>query len=211
MTGHASPVTCPSVAQPASVSPDIVGMRRQPRGSKSCAEPSLISSRLSDTPCTSDSNAAERRAKQKRYFHGGAPGRRKGERVVSPDESGQQSARLNLDPSDRSHIRTDRVFISEHRGDAKFFARTIPGGGAVYEVVPEGEVEPDPDCDGHACGWWQAPAAIVRRVLEERVKSATRDKIEVEQHTREQTLIRRVASRSAESTDNGEDAGRRLR
>lgn len=157
-------------------------------------------------PFMTDSGSAERKAKQRRYFHGGAPGRRKGERVVPPGESGEQSARANLDPSERAHIRTDRVFISEHRWDAKFFARTIPGGGSVYEVVPEGEVEPDPDCDGHACGWWQAPAAIVRRILEERVKPATPEQIAIEQERLVQALNRRIASQQIARVADGSDA-----
>jgi len=153
-----------------------------------------------------DSGSAERRARPPRYFHGGAPGRRKGQRLLPPDESQERSARSNLDPSERGHIRTDRVFLSEHRGDAKFFARTIPGGGSVYEVLPEGEVEPDPDCDGHACGWWQAPAAIVRRVLEERVKPATPQQIEIEQERLVQALNQRIASQQIARVNDGSDA-----
>jgi hypothetical protein len=41
--------------------------------------------------------------------------------------------------------RDDRVYLTRSIDGARFFASAAPNP-VVYEAVPEGEIEPDPDC-----------------------------------------------------------------
>jgi hypothetical protein len=77
-----------------------------------------------------------------RYFHGGNRGLKVGDHILPPSETGRDSA---SDFGARKVHRKDRVYVSTRLSDAEFFASPSPKP-VVYEVEPEGELEPDPDC-----------------------------------------------------------------
>ena len=77
-----------------------------------------------------------------RYFHGGNRGLKVGDCILPPSETGRASA---SDFGAQIVHRKDRVYVTTSLDDAQFFA----SGGQnpiVYEVEPEGEPAPDPDC-----------------------------------------------------------------
>jgi len=106
-----------------------------------------------------------------RYFHGGAPGLRRGD-LISPRPADDQrhlvdgcpvcEARRAGTPSDydRDH-RFDRIYITTNRLIARGFAAGYPNG-ALYDVDPIGEIDPDPE---HAESF-AVPAARVRAKID---------------------------------------------
>ena len=76
------------------------------------------------------------------YFHGGQRGLRVGDFIRPPAETGKQST-SDLIPN-QVH-RRDRVYVTPCLEAASLYASVHPEP-TVYEVRPEGEVEPDPDC-----------------------------------------------------------------
>jgi hypothetical protein len=77
-----------------------------------------------------------------RYFHGGNRGLKVGGYILPPSETGRSSA---SDFGAEKVHRKDRVYLSTRQADAEFFA-SASHEPVVYEVEPEGAVEPDPDC-----------------------------------------------------------------
>jgi hypothetical protein len=77
-----------------------------------------------------------------RYFHGGNRGLKIGGYILPPSVTGRESA---SDFGAQKVHRKDRVYVSTRRDDAYFFASASPDP-IVYEVAPEGDIEPDPDC-----------------------------------------------------------------
>lgn len=98
--------------------------------------------------------AGVKEARPPRYFHGGAPGLRAGDLITPrpPDdqrhlvdgcpvcEARRRGERLDYD---RDH-RFDRVYVTTNRLIARGFAGGYPNG-ALYQVEPLGELEPDPE------------------------------------------------------------------
>lgn len=93
------------------------------------------------------------------YYHGGIPGLHIGQYILPPYETGAQSVAdvVGAPPNEQAEIervhRRDRVYITTERGTAELWASLYPGGtpvrgGDVYRVVPEGDVDPDPDWRG---------------------------------------------------------------
>jgi hypothetical protein len=78
-----------------------------------------------------------------RYFHGGNRGLKVGDYILPPSVTSRDSA-SDFD----AHIvhRKDRVYVSTSQSDAQFFVSASPEP-IVYEVEPEGELVPDPDCN----------------------------------------------------------------
>ena len=76
---------------------------------------------------------------RKRYFHGGNRGLNVGEYLLPQSETGVVGMSHPL-------CRKDRVYVTPEIVDARFFASAATNP-VVYEVVPEGDFEPDPDCD----------------------------------------------------------------
>jgi hypothetical protein len=77
---------------------------------------------------------------RERYFHGGNRKLRVGDYILPPSETGVRGM-SNLNPL----CRLDRVYVTPSIVDARFFASAATDP-VVYEVVPDGEIEPDPDC-----------------------------------------------------------------
>ena len=77
-----------------------------------------------------------------RYFHGGNRGLKVGDYILPPSETGRDSA---SDFGAQIVHRKDRVYVSTRQSDAEFFA-SANRDPVVYEVEPEGEIEPDSDC-----------------------------------------------------------------
>ena len=75
-----------------------------------------------------------------RYFHGGNRGLRIGDYILPPEI--QPEADFAAHPLHRQ----DRVYVSIRLADAHFFG-SAKRNPIVYEVEPEGEIEPDPDCN----------------------------------------------------------------
>lgn len=101
------------------------------------------------------------------FWHGGAPGLQVGDRIIPRS----QLADTNFDrwissPDDPTD--TDRVYITTDvsfaTGWAIRYANTpYPGArrGAIYEVVPDGDVVADPDFPAEAGSWCTTSATIV--------------------------------------------------
>jgi hypothetical protein len=105
---------------------------------------------------------------------------RAGDKILPPAETGAETwgdALKKHNPrsfrtSGRDRTRRDRVYMGSAGVAASFaFGWTLdpamPGDGAVYEVRPDGEVEPDPfpnlSWPGEEC--WMCPRAVVVRVV----------------------------------------------
>ncbi len=108
-----------------------------------------------------------------RYFHGGHPGLNPGDLILPPATTGlagnltKYGQQLGGD-----HVRRDRVYLTTGRDVAKAYAAFYPDG-ALYEVAPHGDLEPDPDCyiDGLS---WQCQSATVLRIVDHAVLLRTR-------------------------------------
>lgn len=108
-----------------------------------------------------------------RYFHGGHPGLNPGDLILPPSTTGtartlaQYSADLGGE-----HVRRDRIYLATGRDVARAYAAFYPDG-ALYEVTPHGDLEPDPDCliDGLS---WQCQTATVLRIVDHAVLFRTR-------------------------------------
>ncbi|QQN66749.1 NAD(+)--rifampin ADP-ribosyltransferase [Bradyrhizobium diazoefficiens] len=81
-------------------------------------------------------------AKVVRYYHGGNRGLKVGQCILPASETGKESA---SDFGAGKLHRKDRVYVSVALEHAQFFASGSKTP-VVYEVEPEGEIEPDPDC-----------------------------------------------------------------
>lgn len=76
------------------------------------------------------------------YFHGGNRGLRVGDFILPPATTGRAST---SDLIANNVHRRDRVYVTPDVGGASLYASVQPLP-TVYEVVPEGALEPDPDC-----------------------------------------------------------------
>jgi hypothetical protein len=80
------------------------------------------------------------------YWHGGTPGLGIGDLVLPPDRTGAPTV---ADFGADGVCRRDRIYISNHPAVAVLYASMHPSGrGRVYEVLPAGPLEPDPDWSG---------------------------------------------------------------
>jgi len=81
------------------------------------------------------------------YFHGGHPGLKIGEFLLPSVETGVRG----LDDWSGSASETIGrfVYVTTNMPAARLYAAMYPGknGGTVYEVLPEGEIVLDKDCD----------------------------------------------------------------
>lgn len=96
------------------------------------------------------------------YWHGGPSGLSE---ILPPSATGAVSCSdvglKKLRAKARRVHRTDRVYVVAQREGALIFAaghRTA----SIYEVLPVGELEPDPDCDLPGLSFACASARVVR-------------------------------------------------
>ncbi len=136
-------------------------------------------------------SAASRRKAERRstaqdatgpYWHGGAPGRRVGDILLSRRAAEAQQGVPTTHALQRGYALgitdPDRVYFSRDRDFAlAFAARQITADresgiifqrGSLYRVEPIGAVEPDPDFSMHDVSWC-APAARVTAIEEDEV------------------------------------------
>lgn len=101
------------------------------------------------------------------FFHGGMPGLRSGDRLLPPDVTGNEH-RLSAYAAELgapAHaLRTDVVYLTIERQVARAYAAFYPDG-ALYRVVPQSPVDPDPDCSEPDLSW-QCPAAVITGVID---------------------------------------------
>ena len=90
---------------------------------------------------------------KKRYFHGGNRGLHVGDYILPHSETGVQGMAHPL-------CRKDRVYVTPHIDHARFFASATKKP-VVYEVVPEGEIENDPDANAFGVSFACPKARII--------------------------------------------------
>lgn len=102
-----------------------------------------------------------------RYFHGGVPGLKFGDRLLPPAVTGTDrtlSRYAHGLGASREHVRTDRLYVTTGRDIARVYAAFYPDG-ALYEVLPVGDMTADPDCLAAGVSW-ACPAAVVTSVVD---------------------------------------------
>ncbi len=104
-----------------------------------------------------------------RYFHGGNSGLKRGEYILPPSETGRDSA---SDFGAQIVHRRDRVYVSTSLTDAQLFA-SANADPVVYEVEPEGELTPDPDCkSGVSFACPKAKIVAVHKISRKKIRRA---------------------------------------
>lgn len=104
-----------------------------------------------------------------RYFHGGVRGLRKGDKILPPSQTGNKTLleyAREIDP--KGDQRDDRIYLTTSKKWARVYASVIPRGD-VYEVIPDGELEHDPDCLEEGLSF-QCISGTVKRVVEMSVR-----------------------------------------
>jgi len=109
-----------------------------------------------------------------RYWHGGAPGRRPGDLLLPPAETGVRSRREDSERAGFGNItqRIDLVYFTVDRNLARACAGLWNdptgrvGGGAHYHVEPVGDVLDDPDLPLATPISFGAPRARVTAVID---------------------------------------------
>lgn len=112
-----------------------------------------------------------------KFYHGGVPYKSTGQYLLCPEVTGVLSSAsfAPLGFSSGALARRDRVYVTTKIQDAILFSSFHPSGhGMVYECIPEGCLDDDPDCQVTAEAFECERALIVRRV---RVKASTRRKL----------------------------------
>lgn len=116
-----------------------------------------------------------------RWYHGGFPGLKRGEKILPPSATGAVSV-ADLDTTspgmqqeiERVHSR-GLVYLARDIQDARLWASLHPAhggkrkGGDLYEVTPDGPLQPDPDYLPGDGGSMACASATVVRVVERRV------------------------------------------
>lgn len=94
-----------------------------------------------------------------RYFHGGVPGLKPGQRLMPRAVTQTPYA---LGRYDRTGVaKPHRVYVTTTAESAVIYAVGYPGGGWLYEVEPIGRLTPDPDCLEPGLSWECARAVVV--------------------------------------------------
>jgi hypothetical protein len=71
-----------------------------------------------------------------------------------------ETGEVGMAGSNNPNCREDRVYITPSIDAARFFGSGARGKEIVYEVIPEGELEPDPD-DQQPGGSFACPTARI--------------------------------------------------
>ena len=91
---------------------------------------------------------------RRRYFHGGKPGLKVGDKILPPTVTGTEQTHPGR--------RLDRAFVGDQRQLARLFAimwtlnPARPGDGQIYEVQPSGPLVVDKSLGTMRAGLWQA-------------------------------------------------------
>ena len=93
-------------------------------------------------------------------YHGGVRGRKVGESIYPPSVTGYKHSQAQYG---NNLVRADRVYVTSLLGGALAYAAGVRGW--VYEVEPEGGMEPDPDATGVGYSWACRSARVVRVVM----------------------------------------------
>ncbi|MFY0567045.1 hypothetical protein ACN28E_24850 [Archangium lansingense] len=100
------------------------------------------------------------------YWHGGASGLNVGDYILPPSVTGTAHILCAWDgrKEARPGYRRDRVYLTGEMAVAEVFAAMCFPAGWVYRVVPEGQLEQDPDAPGTDMSWACPRARIVEVV-----------------------------------------------
>lgn len=102
------------------------------------------------------------------YWHGGIRGLKHGEMILPPSVTGSEHTLEKYGHELSVELqRPDRVYFTTNRNTARAYAALYPNG-ALYVVVPQGEVEEDPDNSVPGLSY-MAPAAMIAGVYDPRV------------------------------------------
>ncbi len=135
------------------------------------------------------------------YWHGGQRGLRLGERILPPSvtrvrlTTQEYARRAGLDLP----ARPDRVYVTTSRDAALLYAALHPSRGWVYQVAPDGELEPDPDCSTPGLSF-ACPSARIVRVMKVRGRLARQVLDELFRDDARAAGIRRAALHSRRGT-----------
>lgn len=114
-----------------------------------------------------------------RWYHGGFPGLKRGDKILPPSVTGAFSV-ADLEDSDLAvrvaevHDR-NLVYLAADAADARLWASLHPAhggrnrGGDLYEVTPDGPLQPDPDYLPDDGGSMACCSATIVRVMERRI------------------------------------------
>lgn len=102
------------------------------------------------------------------YFHGGRRGLHVG-MLLTPASVRNDLEALTLQDVPGAAALSHHVYVTPIYEIALFYARSFPGGGAVYSVVASGPVEEDPDFSGPRGESLRCAAATIVRVVNRRV------------------------------------------
>ena len=97
----------------------------------------------------------------RRFYHGGYPKLFPGDYVLPPNQTNAASC---SEFGGESVHRKNKVYVTTSMNAALLFAAFYPRSprGMVYEVVPLGDVEPDPDCSHDGLSFQCDSAQVVR-------------------------------------------------
>lgn len=99
-----------------------------------------------------------------KFFHGGVRGLSVGDWILPPTETKTDRTLVHYVDAvtmGAEYVRPDKVYVTTAQRAARAFAACLPNG-TLYEVLPEGELEVDPDCS--PIGFMCDRAKIVRVV-----------------------------------------------
>ena len=103
-----------------------------------------------------------------KYYHGGVKGLSRGDKILPPCETGKSTLLEYAKEIDPNGVqRGDMIYITTDKKAAKMFAMAYPFGD-VYDVVPDGELENDPDCLESGLSY-QCKSATIKYVVATRV------------------------------------------
>lgn len=88
------------------------------------------------------------------YYHGGPRGLRT---ILPSSQTGVRSHAAEISKI----CRRDRVYVTTDFSAALLYA-ACHDRGVVYEVMPDGVLEPDPDCSEPGLSWECRAAAVIR-------------------------------------------------
>ena len=115
----------------------------------------------------------------RRFWHGGAPGRKPGDKLLPPSITGLTFTRRDMSIAQgltEIAQRADLVYLTTDRELARAYAGLwtlddqVLGGGALYRVEPDEPPEPDEDLLSLAGLSWQVRSATIGAVYDAYVR-----------------------------------------